>query len=113
MTFQFERSRCCLAVAAWLNPRRILIQASVLACCLWAACAVDFATPGMMDRAGNIKFQDFLQFYISARLIAQGRNSELFDQKVASQELQSIVNQPIRVRLPAVYGPQVGLLFIP
>jgi hypothetical protein len=108
-----ERSRWCLAVAAWLNPRRILIQASVLACCLWGACAVDFATPGMMDRAGNIKFQDFLQFYISARLIAQGRNSELFDQQIASHELQSIVNQPIRVRLPTVYGPQVGLLFLP
>jgi hypothetical protein len=74
---------------------------------------VDFATPGLMDRAGNIKFQDFLQFYISARLIAQGRSGDLFDQCIASAELQTIVQQPTRVRLPTVYGPQVGLFFVP
>jgi hypothetical protein len=66
-----------------------------------------------MDRAGNVKFQDFLQFYISARLIAQGRSSELFDQAIASAELQTIVQQSTRVRLPTVYGPQVGLFFVP
>jgi len=67
----------------------------------------------MMDRAGNIKFQDFLQFYISSRLIAQGRTNRLFDQGIASGELQTIVQQPTRVRLPTVYGPQVSLLFVP
>jgi alpha-1,2-mannosyltransferase len=104
---------CWLVVAAWLNPRRIRIQAIILACGLWGTCAVDFSTPGLMDRAGNIKFQDFLQFYISARMIAQGRSNELFDQKVASDELHAIVQQPTRVRLPTVYGPQVGLFFVP
>ncbi len=106
-------SRWSRAVAAWLNPRRLLIQAIVLTCCLWGVCAVDFSTPGLMDRAGNIKFQDFLQFYISARLIAQGRTTQLFDQQIASTELQTIVQQPTRVRLPTVYGPQVGLVFVP
>jgi hypothetical protein len=74
---------------------------------------VDFSTPGVLDRAGNVKFQDFLQFYVSARLIAQGRASQLFDQPIASAELQAIVQQPTRVRLPTVYGPQVGLIFVP
>jgi alpha-1,2-mannosyltransferase len=106
-------SRWWLVAAAWLNPRRIRIQAIILACCLWGTCAVDFSAPGLMDRAGNIKFQDFLQFYISARLIAQGRSNELFDQKIASNELHAIVQQPTRVRLPTVYGPQLGLLFLP
>lgn len=111
--FPWASSRWWLAAAAWLNPRRIRIQAIILACCLWGTCAVDFTTPGLMDRAGNIKFQDFLQFYISARLIAKGRSSELFDQKIATDELQAIVHQPTRVRLPTVYGPQVALLFLP
>jgi Glycosyltransferase family 87 len=111
--FPWASSRWWLVVAAWLNPRRIQIQAIILACCLWGTCAVDFSTPGLMDRAGNIKFQDFLQFYISARLIAKGRSSELFDQKIATDELQAIVHQPTRVRLPTVYGPQVALLFLP
>ena len=106
------------SAAAWLTPRRIRAQAIVLAVCLWGVCAVDFATPGLFDRAGNIKFQDFLQFYISARLIAEGRTSQLFDQQVAFDEMRASVypdnpSHPTTVRLPTVYGPQVGLLFVP
>ncbi len=100
------------SAANWLTPNRIRAQAIVLALCLWGVCAVDFATPGLFDRAGNIKFQDFLQFYISARLINQGR-SQLFDQLVANQEMRAIVRESTRVQLPTVYGPQVGLLFTP
>lgn len=105
-------SRWWLGAAAWLNPRRLRMQAIILTCCLWGGCAVDFATPGLFDRAGNIKFQDFLQFYISARLIVDGRYDQLYDQQIASAELEQIVRQPTPVRLPTVYGPQVGLLFV-
>lgn len=99
--------------ARWLTPRRIRAQAILLAICLWGVCAVDFATPGLFDRAGNIKFQDFLQFYISARLIADGRTRQLYDQQVADHELHTIADAPTPVRLPTVYGPQVGLMFVP
>ena len=99
--------------SCWLTPRRIRAQALVLAICIWGTVAIDFTTPGLTDRAGNIKFQDFLQFYISARLIAQGRTTQLFDTRVAATELQKLVQQPTRVRLPTVYGPQVGLVFVP
>jgi hypothetical protein len=98
---------------AWLNPRRLRAQAIVIALCLWGVCTVDFATPGIFDRAGNIKFQDFLQFYISAQLIRESRTSQLFDQQFAADRMQMIVRQPTRVHLPTVYGPQVGLLFVP
>jgi hypothetical protein len=72
----------------------------------------------MFDRFENIKFQDFIQFYVAARLIVQGRASQLFDHQVTFDELRRIVYQtsnlpPSHVRLPPVYGPQVGLLFIP
>jgi len=107
------RSGWWRALATSLTQRRLRVQAIILACCLWGACAIDFSTPGLLDRAGNIKFQDFVQFYISARLISQGRTSDLFDQQIAVQELQVIVGQPTRVRLPTVYGPQVGLFFAP
>jgi hypothetical protein len=111
------------SAAAWLTPRRIRAQAIVLAICLWGVCAVDFATPGLFDRAGNIKFQDFLPFYISARLISQGRSDQLFNDQIAIDEMRVILyqpnedrpkeSQPIRVRLPFTYGPQVGLVFVP
>jgi hypothetical protein len=102
-----------ISVGAWLTPRRIAAQAIVLAICLWGVCAVDFAAPGLFDRAGNIKFQDFLPLYVSARLISQNRSSQLYDQPVVQAEAQEIVRQPTRARIPNLYGPQVGLLFVP
>lgn len=107
------RSRWWAAIAAWLSPQRLRVQGVILIVCLWGGCVVDFSASGLMDRAGNIKFQDFLQFYISSDLIAHGRRSELYDQRTAENELQSIVQQPTRVILPTVYGPQVGLFFRP
>ena len=75
------RSRVATCLANWLTPRRIRAQATILALCLWTVCAVDFATPGLFDRAGNIKFQDFLSFYISGKLIAKGQAADLYDRQ--------------------------------
>jgi hypothetical protein len=109
----------------WLTPRRLRAHAIILALSLWGVCAVDFLTPGPFDRAGNIKFQDFLSFYISARLIQQGRAAELYDQPARDAEMLSIIRtidagQRISAppssaypRLPNLYGPQTGLLFVP
>ncbi len=97
----------------WVTPKRVRAQAIVLALCVWSVCAVDFAKPGLFDRAGNIKFQDFLPSYISAQLIAQGRASDLYHQQVISDSIPAIVGHPTRVRLPNLYGPQVGLFFVP
>ncbi len=102
-----------LSSLTWLTPRRLRAQAIVLALCLWGVCAVDFATPGLFDRAGNIKFQDFLPFYMSARLVTQHRAGDLYDQKIQADEMQSIVQRPNRVVIPNLYGPQVGLWFAP
>ncbi len=99
--------------SAWLTPKRLRAQAGVLAICLWGVCAVDYATPGLFDRAGNIKFQDFLQFPISVRLITQGRATELYDDQVLAGGIRSIVGRDTNVYLQYFYGPQVALPFIP
>ena len=101
------------SAVAGLTPRRLRAQAVLLAICLWGVCALDFATPGLFDRAGNIKFQDFLPLYASARMIAHGRTSELYDQRALAAEESRIIGQPLAVRLPNLYGPQVSLLFVP
>jgi Glycosyltransferase family 87 len=101
------------AFADWLTPRRLRAQAWVLAVCLWGVCAVDFSTPGLFDRGGNIKFQDFLPIYSAARLISQGRAAEIYDQQLIAAEMQSVIGQALRARLPYLYGPQVGLFFVP
>jgi len=97
--------------AAWLTLRRIRAHTIVLALCLWGACTVDFATPGLFDRAGNIKFQDFLQFPISASLIAHGRAAYLYDDHVLNQQIRAIVGRNTTVYLQYLYGPQVALPF--
>jgi alpha-1,2-mannosyltransferase len=118
--------------AAWLTPRRIRAHAIILAVCLWGVCAIDYATPGLFDRAGNIKFQDFLSFYISGKLIAQGRTTDLYNEGERGAEMNAIVGSsdvtqnasrqtwfhptagsPLNVRIPNLYGPQVALIFVP
>ena len=98
-------------VSSFLTLRRLRAQAIVLAICLWSVCVVDFATPGLLDRAGNIKFQDFIQFPISARLIAQGRISSLYDTRVLNQEIRAIAGNT-KTHLEFYNAPQIVLPFL-
>ncbi len=106
------------AAAAWLTPRRLRAHAIILALCLWGACVIDFSAPGFFDRAGNIKFQDFLPLYVSAEQVAQGRTDALYNQQAAVAAMKSIIGQAsssrsMLSRLPNLYGPQVALFFVP
>jgi alpha-1,2-mannosyltransferase len=87
-------------------------MAIILVGSLWGVCALDYAKPGIFDRAGNIKFQDFLQFPISARLIASGHADQLYDDEVLAREIRATVGRDTRVYLQYFYGPQVALPFI-
>jgi len=98
--------------ADWLTSRRIRTQAVILAVCLWSAAIVDFSKPGFLDRAGNIKFQDFLQFYIAGKLVDEHRTNELFDPHTEIFETEKILGQPTPIQLPTVYGPQVATVFV-
>jgi len=100
-------------LSALLNTRRLRTHAALLLICLWGTVAFDYAVPGIFDRAGNIKFQDFLQFSISARLIVQGRADQLYDDQVLAHEVHAIVGRDSRVFLQYFHGPQVPLPFIP
>jgi hypothetical protein len=96
-----------------MTLRRLRAQAIVLALCLWGVCAVDFATSGPFDRAGNIKFQDFLPFYVSAKLTAQQRAADMYNRTVQRQQVQEILHQPTQVEVPYLYVPQLTLIFLP
>jgi Glycosyltransferase family 87 len=116
------------SAAALLTPRRLRAHAIILAIGLWGICAFDFLTPGAFDRAANIKFQDFLSFYISGDLIAQGRAADLYNEPLRRAEMLAIAQprdgghgswfapsaqSPANVIIPNLYGPQVALLFVP
>lgn len=97
----------------WITARRLRAHAIILAICFWGVCAVDFATPGLFDRAGNIKFQDFLQFPISARLVAQRRAQDLYNDQALNDHIRAITGRDTHVFLRYFYGPQVAFAFIP
>lgn len=103
--------KICTRAADCLTFRRVRAHAIILAICLWGACAIDYSTPGLFDRAGNIKFQDFLQFPIVARLIANGRSSDLYNDRALADGISQIAGQTT-VQLKYFYGPQVALPFL-
>jgi alpha-1,2-mannosyltransferase len=109
---QAENPGRIASFASWLTPRRLRAQAIVLALCTWAVFAFDFSAPGFFDRAGNIKFQDFLPLYVSARVIAEGHTGDLYNESAIASNIQTITGTPARVRLPNLYGPQMGLAFV-
>ena len=108
-----KHSSWIASASAKLTSRRLRAHAIVLALCLWGVAAVDYSTPGIFDRAGNIKFQDFLPLYVSARLIAQDHADQLYDPVIVAGAVQAVVGGRPQLRLPYLYGPQVGLLFVP
>lgn len=107
------------SLARLLTARRLRVHAIILAICMWGVCAVDFLTPGVFDREGNIKFQDFLSFYISGKLIAQGRSVDLYNEPLRYAEMLGVAqdreagHSARNVSIPNLYGPQVALLFVP
>ena len=96
----------------WLTRRRVVAQGSVLLACLWLGAIVDFSILGVMDRAGNVKFQDFVQFYVGGMLARSGHTASLYDWHTALAMMHQVAPQ-WKFGLPMVYGPQVEALFIP
>jgi hypothetical protein len=100
-------------LAGLLTRKRITVQASLLALVLWSAYAVDLATPGLRDRAGNFKGADFLHFYTAGQLLREGRAADLYN-PIAHAALQTaLLPQSIGTYFVPMYGPQVYLLFEP
>ncbi|HMK23100.1 MAG TPA: glycosyltransferase family 87 protein, partial [Terriglobales bacterium] len=98
--------------AGWLTRQRLTAQAAMLLACLWAVAAVDFSNAGVIDRAGNVKFQDFIQFYVGAALVHAGKIALLYDGHTALTIMHQIAPK-LDFGLPMVYGPQVSAWFIP
>ena len=98
--------------ARWLTQKRLTAQAWVLLVCLWPVAILDFSTSGVMDRVGNVKFQDFVQFYVGGMLVRSGQISFLYDWRTALAMMHEIAPQ-WKFGLPMVYGPQVEALFVP
>ncbi len=89
------------------------MHVSLLVVFLWLGYAVNLATPGLRDRAGNVKGADFLHFYTAARLLRSGQASDLYNPQVHAAYQKAILPESTGAYFVPMYGPQVYLLFEP
>jgi hypothetical protein len=98
---------------SWLTARRLRTHGLTLALCLWSVYLWNMTTPGLLDRAGNLKGTDFLHFYTLGSLALAHRGADLYNmQAQAAMVAQRVPAAAGIVYLP-LYPPQVSLFFAP
>ena len=112
----FNREAFTRAVAktsSWLTARRLRAQGLLLALCLWTVYLWNMTSPGLIDRAGNIKGTDFLHFYTLGSLALAHRGADLYHVRAQAVLLAQRVPQAAGTVYLPLYPPQVSLLFMP
>jgi hypothetical protein len=99
--------------ASWLTVKRLRAHGLVLALCLWSVYLWNIATPGLFDRAGNLKGTDFLHFYTLGSLALSHRGADLYNLEVQSQLAVQRVPAAAGIRYLPLYPPQVSIFFAP
>jgi hypothetical protein len=99
--------------AAWLTPNRLRAHGLLLALSLWSVYIWNMATPGLLDRAGNLKGTDFLHFYTLGSLALGHRGTDLYNMKAQSELAAQRVPAAAGIQYLPLYPPQVSILFAP
>ena len=99
--------------AAWLTPNRLRAHGLLLALSLWSVYIWNMATPGLLDRAGNLKGTDFLHFYTLGSLALAHRGADLYNMKAQSALAAQRVPAAAGIHYLPLYPPQVSILFAP
>lgn len=102
-----------LTAATWLTAKRLRAHGLILALCLWSVYVWNISTPGLLDRAGNLKGTDFLHFYTLGSLALNHRGNDLYNLEAQSQLAGWRVPVAAGIRYLPLYPPQVSLFFAP
>jgi len=96
-------------------PRRsdVRAQGIVLCVCLAVVALVDVSTPGPLDRTGQIKGTDFVEFYVLGSLARDRHVEGLYDPSAERDESVRLIPESRGLQYLPVYGPQVYLFFSP
>jgi hypothetical protein len=97
----------------FLTTKRLRAHATILALCLWSVYLWNIATPGLLDRAGNLKGTDFLHFYILGSLALAHRGADFYNMRAQSELAAQRVPAAAGIRYLPLYPPQVSILFAP
>jgi hypothetical protein len=99
--------------AKWFTARRLRIHGLILALCLWSVYLWNMATPGLLDRVGNLKGTDFLHFYTLGSLALTPRGADLYNMQAQSQLAAERVPAAGGIRYLPLYPPQLSTFFAP
>jgi hypothetical protein len=101
------------SLAADLTRKRVRSHAALLGLVVWGAYAFNIATPGLMDREGQLKGADFQHEYVLGNIARTHSGELLYDAPRQAALAHQLMHQPpSEVYLP-VYGPQYSLVFLP
>jgi alpha-1,2-mannosyltransferase len=101
------------STGTWLTTKRLLAHGTILLVCLWSLYLWNLATPGLRDRAGNLKGTDFLHFYTLGYLARTQNGAALYDMNTQAILAVQRVPQAAGIRYLPLYPPQVSILFAP
>lgn len=99
--------------ASWITAKRLRAHGLILALCLWSVYVWNAATPGLRDRAGNLKGTDFLHFYTLGSLALAHRGADLYDMQAQAELAAQRVPAAAGIRYLPLYPPQVSIFFAP
>ena len=99
--------------ASWLTARRLRAHGLILALCLWSVYVWNMATPGLLDRARNLKGTDFLHFYTLGSLALAHRGADLYNLEAQAALSAQRVPAAAGIRYLPLYPPQVSIFFAP
>ena len=110
MTSRISASRI---PASWITDRRLRAHGLILALCLWSVYLWNMCTPGLIDRADNLKGTDFLHFYTLGSLALVHRGADLYNMRAQAELAAQRVPAAAGIRYLPLYPPQVSILFAP
>jgi hypothetical protein len=99
--------------AAWFTTHRLRAHGLILALCLWSVYVWNMATPGLLDRASNLKGTDFLHFYTLGTLALAHRCGDLYNVQTQSAVAAQRVPAAAHIVYLPLYPPQVSMLCAP
>ncbi len=85
----------------------------LLGACLALVFVVNVWTPGLLDRAGQIKGTDFSNFYTLGWIARHGPSSALYDRVALPEIAARLLPESRGTYYLPIYGPQVALFFAP
>ena len=97
----------------WINGKRLRAHATILALCLWPVYVWNVATPGLLDRNGNLKGTDFSQFYTLGSVGLAHRAGDLYNEDAQAELIARRIPGAAGIRYIPLYPPQVSIFFAP